>query len=293
MSLTLSATAASASALTYATAGVLQHRAARQAPAGTGLQLGLMASLLRRPLWLAGIAADAIALALHAVALSGGQLAVVQPLLVSGLLFALPASALIEHRRPSLAEWAWAAVLIAALAAFLLSANPTAGRNLSDTDILAVVTVCGVAATIPALAVVHYRPRHKAVLFGAIAGVAYGITAALIKDTIGLLTGPHPGQAFTSWPLYLLLGVGGSALVISQSAFQAGPLAASLPPLTIADPVVAVAIGITVFHEQIRNGPGAIAVQLAAATVMSAATVQMARRTSIPTPAGAPQPTKP
>lgn len=283
MSVALSAAAASASALSYATAGVLQHSAARQAPAGTGLQLGLMVSLLRRPLWLAGIAADAIALALHAAALSGGQLAVVQPLLVSGLLFALPASALIEHRRPSLAEWAWAAVLIAALAAFLLSAKPTAGRNLSDTDVLAVLTACGVAATIPLLAAAHYRPRHKALLLGVIAGIAYGITAALIKDTIGLLTGPHPTQAFTSWPLYLLLGVGGSALVISQSAFQAGPLAASLPPLTITDPVVAVIIGITVFHEQIRNSGAAIAVQLGAAIVMSVATVQMARRTTNPT----------
>ena len=71
------ATAALGSALSYTTASVLQHRAARQAPAGHGLHVRLVAHLATRPIWLAGLIADLAALALHVFALSKGELALV------------------------------------------------------------------------------------------------------------------------------------------------------------------------------------------------------------------------
>ena len=82
---------------------------------------------MTRPAWIAGLLTAGVGLVLHAVALAHGQLAVVQPLLVSGMLFALPVSALLERRRPSGVEWLWALILVAGLAAFLVAARPSAG----------------------------------------------------------------------------------------------------------------------------------------------------------------------
>ena len=54
---------------------------------------GLLTRLVTKPLWLAGIAADGLAFVFQFVALGHGSLILVQPLLVSGLLFALPLGA--------------------------------------------------------------------------------------------------------------------------------------------------------------------------------------------------------
>ena len=240
MSALPAATAALGSALSYAMASVLQHRAARQAPAGRGLHVGLVAHLATRPIWLAGLIADVAALALHVFALSKGELALVQPLLVSGLLFALPASVLLEHRHPSLTEWTWAALLIGALSLFLVVGHPSVGHNLTDTDRLAVLTAAGSALTAGVVLIAkQIIPGQQAALLGLAAGIAFGLTAALLKQTTNIGTGTHPLQLVSSWPLYALITIGAAALVLSQAAYQSGPLAASLPPLTMADPVVA------------------------------------------------------
>lgn len=278
MPLIVPAAAATASALTYATAGVLQHRAAREAPPGRGLHLGLVARLLTRPLWLAGIAADVGALALHAFALSSGSLVVVQALLVSGLLFALPASAILEHRRPGRAEWLWAAVLVAGLAAFLAAAGPSPGHSVSDTDRLLLCTAAGLVIGAVLVLVGGRIRHHRAALLGAAAGVAYGVTAGLMKEVLGQATGPHPLGVLRGWPLYAVVAVGGGALVLNQVAFQAGPLASSLPPLTIIDPMVATVVGALVFDERVASSGPAVATEVLAFAVMTVATVALARR---------------
>lgn len=275
------ACAALGSALSYAVATVLQHRAAHQAPAGHGMHVGLLAHLATRPLWLAGLTADVAALGLHVFALSKGELALVQPLLVSGLLFALPASVLLEHRHPSLTEWSWAAVLIGALALFLVVGHPSVGHNLTDTDRLAVLTGAGTALT-AAVAVTAKQliPRHQAALLGLAAGIAFGLTAALLKQATTIGTGPHPLQLVKTWPLYVLLAIGGGALVLSQAAYQSGPLAASLPPLTMADPLVAIALGVAVFDEDLTHSVTSISLQVITFAAMTLAAIQLARRST-------------
>ena len=104
------------SALCVAVSSVLQQRGASRAPRGSGLHLGLIAHLVGRPMWLGGLLAGVGTVALQALALASGPLVLVQPLLVCALRFALPASVLLEKRRPSLVEWAWALLLVAGLA---------------------------------------------------------------------------------------------------------------------------------------------------------------------------------
>lgn len=295
MNVPVALAAALGSSLTYAAATVLQHRAAGQAPAGRGQHVGLVAFLATRPMWLAGIAADVAALGLHIFALSAGQLALVQGLLVSGLIFALPASVVLEGRRPSLAEWNWATVLAAALGVFLVAAHPRTGNTASNSEPLAVAAAITITVTLSVVgAAVGVFRRHRAALLGLAAGIAYGLTAALLKQTTTIGTGHHPLQLLASWPLYALLGVGAAALIVNQAAYQAGPLAASLPPLTIADPLIAIALGSVIFDEDLAHSLGAVSVEALSFVAMTAAVIRLAqlstRHRTPPTAVPLPQP---
>ncbi|MDQ2838921.1 MAG: DMT family transporter, partial [Actinomycetota bacterium] len=117
------------SALAFAASTNLKHSSAAEVPEVHGFKVGALArfvgATLRHRLWLAGIVTDVIGLSLQVVALHLGDLAVVQPLLISGLLFAL----LLRRRqgRPVTGhEIRWALVLASCLIAFLFlaGANP-------------------------------------------------------------------------------------------------------------------------------------------------------------------------
>ena len=76
--------------LGYASESVLEHHVARQQAPDLTLRLGLVTALLRRPLWVLGFVVGIASFALEAGALAIGNVIEVAPLLVSGLLFALP-----------------------------------------------------------------------------------------------------------------------------------------------------------------------------------------------------------
>ena len=84
-------------------ATVSQHRAARSPAGGHGL--GLVRRLATRLLWPLGPVSGAAGLALHGLALSGGQLVVGQPVLVSGLLFAPAAEPAGRAQAGGVPEW--------------------------------------------------------------------------------------------------------------------------------------------------------------------------------------------
>src|SRR3981081_755770 len=117
-----------ASALFYGLAAVMQHRVAASAPKSASLRLGLLAHLIRRPMWSAAIGADVIAFVLHALALGRGPLTLVEPLLTTGLLAALALSALWERHALTRREWMGAIALTVGLAVLLAAGSPAEGR---------------------------------------------------------------------------------------------------------------------------------------------------------------------
>ena len=86
----------------------------------------LLWRLAHRPLWVAGIVADGVSALLHVVALSFGPITLVQPLGVTGLLFAMPIVAVLRRQRISARDLSAALVVLAALSV-LLALLPTAG----------------------------------------------------------------------------------------------------------------------------------------------------------------------
>ena len=124
--------------LCYALASVMQHHVAAQQAPELSLRPRLILELVKRPLWLAGIVLDVGAYLLEAAALSVGSIVVVQPLLVSGLLFALPLSAIGGVGKPGRQEWVAAVALTLGIAVFVTVGSPQrrilAGADLAVGD---------------------------------------------------------------------------------------------------------------------------------------------------------------
>jgi drug/metabolite transporter (DMT)-like permease len=239
------------SALLYAAASVLQHRAAVAQAHEHSMRLGLLARLVTNPLWLAGIAADGLAFVFQFVALGHGSLILVQPLLVSGLLFALPLGAWLARAPLTAGDWVGAAAVVVGLSIFLIVASPDRGHAQVSDRAWLVLAVVGVALIGALVRGARGGPgRRRAALLAAAGGVVYGLTAALTKSVAHLL---DLGITHVlSWQLVALVIAGSLGMLLAQSAFQAGPLDASLPMLTVTDPIVSIAIGAFAFGEGIE-----------------------------------------
>ncbi|MGI8678736.1 MAG: DMT family transporter [Jatrophihabitans sp.] len=267
----LSIFAALGSALFLAVASVLQHRAGSSASDAT------LRRVLQHPFWIIGAAAGLAGFGLHVLALSSGRLAVVQPLLVSTLLFALPLSRVLDRRAIRRVDVSAAAAVVGGLVIFQTTAGPAAGHSTANLVILAwCVGIVLVAAGVGVAAAAR-RPDHRAAWLGFCAGAAYGLLAALIKSSVGTFT--HDGvDALTTWPLYAFLVIVVAAIVVNQLAFNAGPLASSLPLVTIVDPVVSIAVGAAAFGETTATRPLPLAGQIAGFALMSVGVVILSRR---------------
>jgi drug/metabolite transporter (DMT)-like permease len=266
-----------ASAALYAVASVLQQRAAAVAPAEHSLRIGLLAHLVARPMWLVGIAADAAGYVCQFVALDRGSLVLVQPLLVCGLLFALPLGAALSHQRLQAVDWTGTILIVSGLSLFLAVARPDHGHpEISGTAwaLLFVCTMVPVGALV--VAAQGDKRAQRAGLLAAGAGVLYGLTAALTKTAAHLLD-IGVGHLLTSWEAYALVACGVLGMLLAQSAFQAGTLGASLPTLTIVDPVVSIVIGAAAFGEGLPVRGASPYLQGLGLLVMASGVVVLAR----------------
>jgi len=249
-------------ALAYGVASVLQQHAAYAVGSRHSLRPSLIAALLHRPLWILGMATSGVGLVLQLAALSKGSLTIVQPLLVLGLLFALPIAAVTHHRqRLSRLEWFGAGAVCLGVTLFLLACAPRPGR--ADASPLGWAVVLACSALLSGLLVLAgfaatKHPGRRAALLGGAGGVLNGLSAGFSKGLADLAARSlHAGIASvalhlaTSWLTYALLASLAGVLLLIQSAFQAGPLAWSLGAITAVNPLVGIAIGVGAFGESL------------------------------------------
>ena len=261
----------------YAVASVMQQRAAATAPAEKSLRLGLLIRLARNPLWVAGIAADVGAYAAQFVALEHGSLVLVQPLLVCGLLFALPLGASLTGARLSARDWLAAASVCVGLAIFLMIAGSARGHgHPTDVGWIALLLSAGGLCALLLLGARGRRANQRAALLSGAAGVVYGVSAGFTK-TAGLLLRYGFLHLLSSWQVWGLVVTGVGGMVIAQSAFQAGDLDSSLPTMTVTDPIVSILIGAVAFGETLPSSAGATLLEVASLIVMAAGVFALAR----------------
>lgn len=282
--MTVSILLALGAALLYATTSVLQQSAAATVDHARSLRPALLLALLRRPRWLLGNLAEVGAITLQFLALRRGSLVLVQALLVTGLLFALPMAAALHHRRLSGPDWLGAAAVVAGLAAFVSIAETSGGRGEpSGAGWAAVLTLgCGLVVFLVLRAPASPGPR-RAALLGAACGVLNGVDASLAKAS-GHLLDRGVLHALHAWEPYALAALGATVFLLAQSAFQAGPLVASLPLITVADPIVAAVIGVLAFGEPLASGAPEVVVQLAAGAAIVGGVWVLARSPLLTSP---------
>ena len=273
-----------ASALAFAVATSLKHLTAGQAPDAQGLRLRQLLVFVRatltHPLWLVGIGCDLIGVALQLVALHLGSLSVVQPLLISGLVFALVLRPRLEQQQVTGRQLRWAVVLSGALAGFLLltgSGRAAAGEQVDRIPAL-VAGLIGAAAIVGCVLLGRRRrdSTQAAAILGVAVGIIYAATAALLK-TVTDIAVRHKVGVLASWQLYLLIVLGVGGLLLNQLAFQAGPITASLPATATLDPLLSIVIGVLIYDEPIHRGPGGGTLLIMSLLVLTVAVVELTR----------------
>jgi drug/metabolite transporter (DMT)-like permease len=264
-------------ALFIAIGDVIHQRQAHDVTQQQVSHVELFTRLLRDRQWWLGSLVAAVGFALQAAALGMGSVLLVQALLVTSLLFALPINAGLSHQRVTRWAWTWAVLLAASVAVIVTVGNPTAGHSRASLATwTAVIVALGPALALCAIGARIWSGPVSAVLLGLVAGALWGVFAVLTKGVVDRLDDGI--WALLGTPeLYAWAAVAVAGTAWQQFSFRAGSLTASLPTMTVAEPVVASVLGIVVLGEAMRPGEAGWLVLGVAVAVMVVATAALAR----------------
>jgi drug/metabolite transporter (DMT)-like permease len=261
----------------YAVAAVTQQRVASRLPPGRAFDPAVLLRLLRHPAWLAALGAVIAGFVLQAAALGLGRLVVIEPVLASGLLFALALAAWRDRRFLSRAEWAATLAVVGGLAVFLVVGQPAGGQPTASAAVLGLAAAAATGLVVLCVVLAgRFTSSRRALLFGVGGGVAAGVTDALIKSVTVLAAG-HLVALLADARLYVLIVVGLLTYTIQQNGYRAAGLAAFLPAFSVLEPVTGALLGLVIYHEQLTDGPAQIAVELAACAAMTWGIARLAR----------------
>jgi drug/metabolite transporter (DMT)-like permease len=264
-------------ALFIAIGDVMHQRSAHEVTDEPVGHLELFTRLLRDTKWWLGSLVAAGGFALQAAALGFGSVLLVQALLVTALLFALPINARLTGRKVTRWEWTWAALLAASVAVIVTVGNPTEGHSRASLETwTTVAAVMGPALVLCVLGARMLSGSVSAVLLAVVSGALWGLFAVLTKGVVdriddgvwALLRTPE----LYAWAL---VAVAGTAW--QQSSFRAGSLTASLPTMTVTEPIVGSLLGVFVLGEALRPGDAGWFTLVVAVTVMVVSTAALAR----------------
>ncbi|MFJ7068488.1 DMT family transporter [Streptomyces sp. NPDC101115] len=265
--LLLSVLLALVSAVAYAAAAIVQERVAASAD-------GPRYAPLRRPAWWGAVLLNGLGAALHVAALAYGPLSLVQPLGALTIVFALPMAALFVGRRVGRTAWRGAVMATVGLAGLLSLTDGTGTRVLSDSDRhLLAATTFGAVVLLFFLARVVGRSVLRSVILAAAAGVAFGIASVFTKAVAEEWTASAPLAEWTS--LLTLSALAVTGLLLSQASYRGAGLAAPLATVTVVNPVVAAAVGLTLFGESFRYGAAGTVAALICGAVAAGGLVQL------------------
>lgn len=295
-SMAIAVVAALVAAACFGLTGALQHVSTRRTREHGILDPGLLVDLVRQPLWMASLLVNGLGVALQWVALANGPLTLVQPLLVTGVLFGVLFSTALRGVRPDAIVLLGAVLCTGGLALFLVVAQPTAGTAaLSPEAVLPFAAGLGVVLALCLFFAVNAPGVGRTLSLATAAGVLFGVTAGLAKLAIEDLQRGVPAL-FSDWPVYVMVTCGIVGFLLSQNAFQAGEaLSPALAVIVVLDPLVGLGIGLLWLGETVRTGPAAIlgelfglAVMITGIAVLSLRAPQAARRVAQHRPAGLP-----
>ena len=272
----LAAVAAFAAAFSFALGSALQQRVAGGTTPDEESHGSFFVRIARRPSWLVGLGLSALAFALHAFALSRGDLALVQPIIVSGIVFAVVIRSALEHRFPAVRTLVWLVITWAGLALFLAVRPPTADQAPRN-GLGAVLVVVGVVVALLGMAVASRTrtPQLRGAVLAGVAGLLFGLVAGLVKLVLARF-----GDGFVavlgSWSLWALVVTGLWAVLLNQRAYQATRLSVTTPILNVVEVAVAIFFGLLVLGEDPGQSPTTLVGELAGLALVIAGVIMLA-----------------
>ncbi len=276
---------------------VLQQRVAASMPLSDLLRIRLLLDLMRRPMWWAGIGTMVAGQVLSGLALQMATVAVVEPLLSTNLLFALAVAALVAGHRPRLTEISGAVLLSAALGVFLAVGDPRSSPGEARTAVPVVVMAVVATLGLVAACVLVGKTRGlvgESIWLATAAGVLYGLQDAATRGALVV----HTKHGFVAMLLnewiWVVVGAATIGILLAQNAFKAARLDYSLPPITAAEPVIGIALGIALLGDTVSLSVLGLAVEFSCLAAMVVAVILIGRSPglaacTLPGPPGEPE----
>jgi drug/metabolite transporter (DMT)-like permease len=275
----LAAVLAIFAAVSFAFAATLWQRASM----ASGIEAGQGKAFLRlltNWVWLLGLVAQIAGVLLQAAALDRGRVAIIQPLLVTTIIWALPLGYFLTHQTIAKRHIVGAAIVVVGLAVFGSLGDPAGGVDDAPTsDWIAAYLV--IAAVCVGILLFGRRGgiSAKAAIYGTVAGILYGVSAVLMKPVVERLHADGFEQVLANWQLWVMAVTGIGGFYLQQISLSVGRLAPSVATVSVANPVVSVLLGALVLQERLDRTPpwhavvaiGALAVALLGAVIIASA----------------------
>ncbi|HVW79483.1 MAG TPA: DMT family transporter [Mycobacteriales bacterium] len=269
-----------ATALCYAAGYVLQYHEAHEAPDRLFLSSKkLILELVRHRIWVCGVIVMFIGSGLQAAALACGSLAVVEPILCTSLLFALPLSAAWRRERLTRRDWAGALAVCLGLALLLGVGSPSVGKPSMPQSEWLLVTLAAWGAALFCVSVGKRATAAapRAALIGAASGILSGLQDALTHYTLHEMSAHGYFSQTLTWEMWVQIVAGFYSIALMQSAYKAGPLTAGLPTIAVGEPVVGMLIGVVALSEHLNASTAALTFECIGGAVMVAGTWVLCR----------------
>jgi drug/metabolite transporter (DMT)-like permease len=244
----------------FALAAALQQKGALNLPEISLRNPASLARLAGQTMWLLGTAALLTGYVLQAAALDRGRLAIVQPLLVTTVVFALPLGYFLTKQHVGRRELVGATVIVVGLALFAIFGDPAGGRDNAPGEEWAIaIALLGVVCCVLLLFGGRGGLTMKAAVYGTVAGILFGLSAALTKPTVEFLD-DGIDELLSHWEPYALAVAGVLGFVLQQVSLGTGRLAPSVATVSVANPVVGILLGAILLDERLSRPAWHVAV---------------------------------
>jgi drug/metabolite transporter (DMT)-like permease len=251
----MAATLALVAAFLFALSATLQQKGALNLPTISLADPVSLVRLVGERTWLIGTLALFSGYLFQAGALDRGRLSIIQPLLVTTVVFALPLGYFLTKQLVGRREVIGAVVIIIGLGLFVYFGDPAGGNeNASNSQwVIAIGLLSGLSVM-----VLRFGGggglSMRAAVYGSVAGILFGLSSALTKPTLDYLH-ESVGTMLAHWECYALAVAGVLGFVLQQVSLGTGRLAPSVATVSVANPIVGIVLGIVLLDERLSE-PG-------------------------------------
>ena len=243
----------------------LQHRGVSKVDgthavgAKSGLSMGQLGLLIRRPSWVVGTLLLTLAIVIQLISLGFAPLIVVQPLGVVAMVLTNVINSRVNGIAPDARVRGSIALAVLGIGVFVaFSAVYAFERALSEEQLLFIMWLLAAVIVVVVAVFVIFRQRLRAMFYIVAAGTLYGFVVTITK----VLINRWQSNQVDAFMILCLAGLIVAALLggyFVQTAYSVGSPDLVIAGLTVIDPLVAVAIAITVLGEADRFPPFALA----------------------------------